>query len=281
MNLQQIRSAYLRRLSGAYPKNEINSIFSLACLHLLKYSQIDIHFRKNEKVQGEIKHKFSLILDRLLNYEPIQYIIGATEFYNLILKTDKRALIPRQETELMVDIIIKDISGKQGLKVIDLCTGSGCIAIALASNLRKSEVTATDISADVLDLAKENALQNQTNISFIKDSILNPEHNYGSYDLVVSNPPYVRELEKVLMSKNVIEYEPHAALFVSDSDPLIFYKAIAFFGTQHLAPGGTIWCEINEVLGKETAEVFRSTGLEVIIHKDLNNKERFIKAIRM
>jgi release factor glutamine methyltransferase len=279
MTLLQIKSIYLNRLLSVYSKNESDAIFYLVAQHLLNYSKIDIHSKKEEILSYENENKLMFILNRLLAHEPVQYILGKTEFYNLPLSIDSRALIPRQETELLVDIILKEQAGKSNLKIIDLCTGSGCIAISLASNLTNSNNTATDISKDALDLAMTNAKNNNVSIFFIKDSILNPLKKYDNYDLIVSNPPYVRESERHLMAINVIDYEPHSALFVNDIDPLIFYLAIAKFGKDHLNPDGSIYTEINELYGCPTKNIFLENGLtSVHILKDLNNKDRFIKA---
>jgi release factor glutamine methyltransferase len=282
MTLVQIKTIYLNRLSAVYPQSEIDSIFSLICLDLLNYSKIDIHSKKEISISKEIENKFLSIADRLLEHEPIQYILGTVEFYNLNLKIDRRALIPRPETELLVDIIVKDFSGRKNLKIIDMCTGSGCIALALGGNLNKCNLTATDISNDALSLAQSNADKLKIEINFIGDSVLHPQCTYDTFDLIVSNPPYVRDSEIKLMEKNVLEYEPHLALFVNDNEPLVFYQAIARFGVMHLSQDGMIYCEINEALGKETTEIFMSQGFnKTIVMKDLNNKDRFIKASRI
>jgi release factor glutamine methyltransferase len=278
LTLQKIKSIFSNRLLSVYSKIETDSIFNLICFHLLNYSKIDIHSKKEEPLSSENENKLQFILNRLLNHEPIQYILGTTEFYNLNLSIDSRALIPRQETELLVDIIVKEIQGKAGLKIIDLCTGSGCIAIAISSKLQNAQITATDISNDALSLARSNAKKNDMNISFIEDSILEPVKNYEKYDIIVSNPPYVRDSEKLKMHRNVLDYEPHSALFVNDSDPLVFYSAIEKFGSKYLNESGIIYVEINESLGLETSEIFSDAGFtSVQIMKDLNNKDRFIK----
>jgi release factor glutamine methyltransferase len=279
MNLLQIKTIFSERLSTIYPKNEIDSIFNILVHHMLNYSKIEIHQNLSLNVASEIEIKMVGILERLAHNEPIQYITGVTEFYNLTLKTDKRALIPRQETEYLVDIILKEILKNKKYKIIDLCTGSGCIALALASNLPQSQIIATDISKDALELAAHNAKENKLPIKFICDSILEPQYSFESYDVIVSNPPYVRKEEKKQMHQNILKFEPASALFVPDSDPLIFYRAIAAFGNKYLIPGGTIYCEINEAFGSETHELFKKAGyIKSNILKDLNNKDRFIKA---
>lgn len=279
MTLLQIKSFFSNRLSALYPSNEADAIFSLICRHLLNYSKIDIHTKKETILSQEIQDRFKNIINRLHENEPIQYILGTVDFYNLTLQIDNRALIPRQETELLIDLIIRENQGKKELNIIDLCTGSGCIAIALAAHLKDSTVSATDFSKEAFNLAHDNALKNNCTISFICDSILDPQFHYKTYDIIVSNPPYVRESEIQRMEKNVYAYEPHMALFVNDSDPLLFYKAIADFADKYLKKEGILYCEINEAFGQETAQIFITQGFnQTTVLKDLNNKDRFIKA---
>jgi release factor glutamine methyltransferase len=281
MNLLQIKTIFSERLSGIYPKNEIDSIFYLTIEHLLKYNKLQLHSKLAIEIAAESEQKIFGILNRLEQYEPIQYIIGYTEFYNLRIFTDKRALIPRQETEFLVDTILKEITPEKRLKIIDLCTGTGCIAIALAANLKNCIITATDISEMALELAYMNAMENKLEVEFICDSLLKLVKKYGIYDIIVSNPPYIRMVEKRLMHQNVLQYEPELALFVADTDPLVFYKALADFGNKYLNQKGIIYCEINEAFGMATKEVFLNYGYnEPIVLKDLNGKDRFIKAMK-
>jgi release factor glutamine methyltransferase len=180
---------------------------------------------------------------------------------------------------MLVDIMLKDKTGSNKTSIIDMCTGSGCIAVALAKNLPKANVSATDISSHSLEVAKRNAEHNLCKIHFIRDDILQPVAEYKSYDCIISNPPYVRNSEKQLMHKNVLQYEPSQALFVDDADPLIFYRSIVSFAQNHLTFGGKIYLEINEFLGEETKEYFEKSGFhEVQIIKDLQNKDRFLLA---
>ena len=279
MTLSEIKSIYMQRLMALYPDREIEAMFSIIVRHVLNYSKIDIHLNKAEKIQTAEEKKFGLLLDRLITGEPIQYVLGETEFYGLKFKVDPRVLIPRPETEYMVDIALQIIPKNRSLKIIDLCTGSGCIAIALSKNLPGSYVTAVDISGGSIELACENSLTNQTDVIFLKDDLLKPAANYELYDFIVSNPPYVRESEKRSMHENVLDFEPGDALFVKDSDPLIFYRAIAVFGVKYLIEKGIILVEINEKFGEEISELFLKFNFdEVQIRKDLNNKDRFITA---
>jgi release factor glutamine methyltransferase len=277
MLLSEIRSLFNKNLNSLYPLKEIESIFSIAVEHTLKYSKIDIHQNLHKSIQPEDEKKILETLFRLKQCEPIQYITGFTEFYGLKFFVDQRVLIPRQETEMLVDIVLKDKD--RNSNIIDLCTGSGCIAISIAKNLIKANVTANDISRQSLDVAIRNAKENKCEIQFIQDNILQPNAIYKKYDCIVSNPPYIRNSEKVNMHKNVLDYEPAQALFVDDNDPLIFYRAIAIFAQNQLISGGKIYLEINEYLWQETKELMEEYNFcEVQIIKDLENKNRFLQA---
>ena len=279
MLLSEIKSFYSESLIPLYPKEEIESIFSLASEYVLNYSKIDIHRNLHKSIQPEAEKKMMQILSRLEKGEPIQYISGYTEFYDLKFIVDQRVLIPRQETELLVDIIIKDNNQYKFSNVIDLCTGSGCIAIALSKNLPEANITATDIYNNSIEVAKMNAESNQCKIQFIQDDILQPAATYNKYDCIVSNPPYVRNSEKQYMHQNVLAYEPSLALFVEDSDPLVFYRAIELFARKHLNPGGEIYLEINESFGEEMRDLMEKSNFhDVRILKDLQNKNRYLTA---
>jgi len=218
-------------------------------------------------------------LSQLKLQKPIQYIMGETEFFGITMRVTPDVLIPRPETEELVDWIIKS-NTSQSPVILDIGTGSGCIAIALAKNIHRAKVRAIDISAQAIALAKKNAAIAGVDINFFLHDILKSHGNIpgAPFDILVSNPPYVREGEKKLMHRNVLDYEPHTALFVKDNDPLIFYHAIARCAKDRLKPEGVAYCEINEALGEETAEVFRSYGfVDVEIRKDINGKDRMIR----
>ena len=214
--------------------------------------------------------------------KPIQYILGETEFFGITLKVNPNVLIPRPETEELVEWIIK--ANDHGFpSILDIGTGSGCIAIALAKHMPAARVYGMDISQEAIALAKKNSMSTNTSVTFIHADILShPTQVEGSpYDIIVSNPPYVRESEKDLMLPNVLENEPHLALFVKDNDPLIFYKAIAQVGKNHLNPNGVIYCEINEAFGKETSGVFKDYGFtDIEVRQDINGKKRMLRARR-
>jgi release factor glutamine methyltransferase len=212
--------------------------------------------------------------------KPIQYTLGETEFFGINLKVNPHVLIPRPETEELVDWILRSKANDYP-NILDIGTGSGCIAIALAKHLPAARVYALDISHDAITLAKQNSMNANAHVSFIHDDILSvPNRIEGSpFDIIVSNPPYVRESEKQLMQSNVLDNEPHLALFVKDTDPLIFYKAIAQTAKNHLKPNGTIFCEINEAFGEETADVFKDFGFnDIEVRNDINGKERMLRA---
>jgi release factor glutamine methyltransferase len=281
MTLSQIKTRFVKQLLSVYPNQEIDSIFTITARQLLNYSKIEIHLSKDEKIQPDTENKFLVILDRLSTGEPIQYILEETEFYGIKLKVDRRALIPRPETEYMLDIALQCLPKNKPIDIIDLCTGSGCIAIALAKNIPLANITATDISNETIKLAEENSNTCNTRIRFVEDDLLIPSFKFGFYNFMISNPPYVRDSEKAFMHKNVLDFEPATALFVPDSDPFLFYRAIAEFGKSHLYKKGIILVEINENFGNETADVFLKSEFDnVEIIKDLQNKDRFIKAFK-
>ncbi len=269
------------KLSSIYDKKEVESLIYLIFDYLLKYTKFDIHLKKEEKITEEKEKKIINIVNQLIKHKPIQYIIGSTEFYNLHFKVNEYTLIPRQETEELVDIIISENKGKN-IDILDIGTGSGCIAISLASNLPNACVSAIDISEGALHIAKSNANTNNVYIQFSKLDILDKEirGKMSKFDIIVSNPPYIMNSEKKFIKDNVLKYEPHTALFVSDVDPLIFYRNIASFSLMHLNKGGKIYFEINEALGKEMKEMMYNMGFSSIcIIKDINNKDRILKAI--
>jgi len=224
------------------------------------------------------------IIERLNNNEPIQYILGETEFYGRRFLVNDSVLIPRPETEELVKYIIDkqktqfSVKRKQ-LSILDIGTGSGCIAISIAKELPNFIVSAYDISKNALETAKKNAELNKADVNFEKVDILKPPF-IRSFNIIVSNPPYVTKQEIYRMQKNVLDFEPHLALFVEDSEPLIFYEAIANFAFNNLTDNGLVAVEINEALGEETTNVFRRKGFsEVEIIKDMHQKDRFVSAI--
>jgi len=268
-------------LSAYYPDDEIRSIFYLVSEHLLNYSKIDIHLKGSESISSQVHDKYGEILDRLRKWEPVQYITGTTEFYGLPFDVDRRVLIPRPETELLVRWIIDKENGKPG-HVIEFGTGSGCMAVALTKHMKKASISACDISEDALEVARRNAGLNKTQVGFFRFDVL--ENNAvlpSRYRVMLSNPPYVRESEKSLMHRNVLDYEPGIALFVPDSDALIYYRSIALLGRKYLNDGGSIYFEINENLHREVVRLLENTGFYgVEVRNDLNGKARMVRGVK-
>jgi len=221
------------------------------------------------------------IVDELKQGKPIQYVLGETEFYNCRIKLSPATLIPRQETEELVDIIIKENAGYDG-QIVDIGTGSGCIAIAIAKNLSGASVFGTDFSAEAIEIAKRNAEINSVKVEFISEDIFKPAKIFSiKPNIIVSNPPYVRNSEKAFMHRNVLDYEPATALFVDDTNPLVFYEAILGIAAKILQTGGKIYFEINEALGNEMLNLLKRFGYaEIKLIMDINGKERFIKGIK-
>jgi release factor glutamine methyltransferase len=273
------RRELITALADLFPGNEAVSIARLILEHT-GYS--DDRILKDPSAEPDLQSRSEItkIVNELQKNRPIQYILGETEFFNLPFFVDERVLIPRPETEELVHHILLE-NKIPAPRILDIGTGSGCIAITLARNLPGSTVTAMDIEPGAIEVAKKNAARNNARIEFLNASILEPDavkHNLR-YDLVVSNPPYVTQADKLLMHPRVTAYEPGSALFVPDDDPLLFYRAIAVYGKSVLDEGGTVWVEINENFGMETGALFTGEGYRnTRLIKDIHGKDRFIKA---
>ena len=253
--------------------------------HITGLSTARLLAEPNLQLTEEQQKLFDEAIIRLQNNEPIQHILGYTTFYGRQFRCDRRALIPRPETEELVDWIVNDWSIANGqlstVKIIDIGTGTGCIALSLAKELKGTEVTAVDISTEALSLARENAeILEARDVRFVECDILGECNAIeGAYDVIVSNPPYVRECEKVDMEANVLNYDPHTALFVTDEDPLVFYRAIAEFALTHLTPNGALYFEINQYLGRETCDLLVAMGYKnVELRDDINGNARMVRA---
>ena len=278
----QTSLAYIRKeLNGLFPKEEVESFIRIIFDHLKSYNSTDLLCKKDEVFSEREKLKIEGIVKRLQKNEPIQYILGETEFFGLPFKVNPDVLIPRPETEELVDWILK--SKLPAFPVIlDVGTGSGCIPVSLKKNLPSAKVFAHDISEKSLRIAQENAQINALEVDFFELDILNPKvpHTFPEFDVIVSNPPYVTNSEKKLMARNVLDFEPDIALYVPDNDPLKFYNALVAFGKQHLKTGGYMFWEINEFFGKECVILLKENGFsDVELKKDLNGKDRMIKTI--
>lgn len=269
-------------LKNHYPDNEITSFTFLILEYLLNYSKTQIHLYQDNKISETEFLKINEIVNELKKYKPIQYIFGITEFYDLNLTLSPDVLIPRPETEELVDWIINE-NKDENKRIIDIGTGSGCIAIALAKNIKNSKVVASDISEKAISIVKQNSKLNKVKLETILMDILNPAHVFQEkFDVIVSNPPYITEKESMLMHKNVLDYEPYIALFVPNENPLLFYKAIIKFASLNLNLGGKIYFEINEAYGNEMVQLLKENSFENIsLRKDINNKNRMISGTYM
>lgn len=268
-------------LQSIYPPQEAEEISYRLLDSLLSFTKIDIALNPEAQVSGEQEEVLNLAVDRLLKNEPLQYVLGVADFYDLTFKVNTSVLIPRPETEELVKLII-DHHKHSSASILDIGTGSGCIPISLKKNIPNAKVSACDISQDALALAKENAVLNTLDVDFFHCDILD-EKNWprGDYDVIVSNPPYVLQSEKELMRDNVLAYEPHLALFVDDDDPLIFYSTIAKYALNSLKVGGSLYFEINEAYGAQTIKMLKAQNyVDISLHQDIFGKERMVSARR-
>lgn len=274
---------YIRKeLADRYPKPEIESFIRIIFSWLKNYNATDLLLKSDQTLDADDRQKVVDVVTRLQSSEPIQYILGETEFYGLPFRVSPAVLIPRPETEELVDWILTDCPAG-GPAVFDACTGSGCIAVALKKHLPEAAVSACDISAEALETASANAAFNQAPVNFFNLDILKnfdlelPE----KLDILVSNPPYITESEEALMDKNVLDFEPRLALFVPDRQALIFYEALTRFGAINLKPGGNLYCEINEAFGPACVQLLQHSGFaDVTLRRDLQGKDRMIRACK-
>ena len=268
---EQIRSEYDEKEAEIIARWIVEEEFHLNWTDIQKDEQI--------KLTGDQEQELSQVINRVKNYEPIQYIFGKSYFYGNIFKVNQKVLIPRPETEELVDMVIRE-NKESKLKVLDIGTGSGCIAISLKKSLQDSEVHAIDNDSNILQLASENALLNKTHVNFYLCDILNDKVPESTYDIWVSNPPYVRISERQRMGKNVLDFEPHQALFVEDENPLKYYKIILKRAKTNLKRGGRIYFEINEALGQNMRNLFEEENFDDIrVVQDINGKDRIATAI--
>ncbi|MCC1484791.1 peptide chain release factor N(5)-glutamine methyltransferase [Winogradskyella immobilis] len=286
MKLKAIQNTFHSALDTLYNKNEVDRFFFMLTEHYFNFTRIQLVLEPHYSIDENQQQLLFLALEDLKLQKPIQYIIGETEFYELKFKVNSNVLIPRPETEELVDWILKTTKTiNQPITILDIGTGSGCIAISLAKNLPNSKVYALDVSEEALQIAKTNADLNAVNVEFIKSNILEQIHFISeqalAFDIIVSNPPYVRELEKYQIKPNVIDNEPHLALFVEDNNPLLFYDAICKLAVNKLKPNGKLFFEINQYLGKEMLELLAHYNFDHIeLRKDIYDNDRIIKGIK-
>jgi release factor glutamine methyltransferase len=280
MLLKNYKTIFLQELSSLYDEKEIERFFYLVLENVHHKKRIDLALNPGMEIDAAQVQRWESILVALKKHKPIQYILGETEFYGLLFLVDGNVLIPRPETEELVELIISNnltIQKSNCLKILDIGTGSGCIPISLKMNLPNAEVFAIDVSKGALATAKKNAELNKTEVTFLLQNILETEDLQQQFDIIVSNPPYVRNMEKAEINPNVLEYEPHLALFVEDDDALLFYRKIAQLARKNLNPNGQLYFEINQYLGKETVELLRSLDFKsVVLHKDIYENDRMI-----
>lgn len=269
----------LQELKDTYNEHEIKYLCSHLFSKMLHCTNIEIHLKKHELLDKRFVDNFVEVVAELKKGKPVQYVLGETEFLGLDFHLNSNTLIPRPETEELVMWMVK--SGLQaGNRVLDVGTGSGCIVVVLGKMVPGLELFGVDISSEAICQAGVNARENEVEVTFHERNILDYEKwEWGSFDAIVSNPPYVRVSEKVLMHERVLGYEPHRALFVTDEDPLVFYRVIAEFGLSHLKPGGLLFFEINEAFGQEMVDLLSGMGYqEVELRKDIHERDRMIKA---
>jgi release factor glutamine methyltransferase len=280
MNIKQYRNEFVKKLSPIYDEGEAESFFYLILEAKNQLKRIDLALNPDLVFSEKEIEVWNAILEQLKREIPVQYLLGKTSFYGLEFEVNENVLIPRPETEELVDWILesqKSKVGSQKVKILDIGTGSGCIAISLAKNLPNAEVFAIDVSEKALATAKKNALLNKVEVNFINQNILETEDLEQEFDIIVSNPPYVRNLEKEEIKRNVLDNEPHLALFVEDDDALIFYKKIAELAQINLCSGGQLYFEINQYLGKEMIRLLEELNFKnVELRKDIYGNDRMV-----
>lgn len=282
MTLNELIRQSIAALTPLCDEREARASLRLIFDSIKGWSPVDLAIRGADQASPFVVGKVTDIINRMLSHEPVQYILGETSWHGLKLKVSPAVLIPRPETSELVDLIVKETGGRSDLRVADLCTGSGCIAIALARNLPFATVDAVDISAAALDVARANgeALRTGRAINWIEADVTDPSSlPAGPFDIIVSNPPYIAEDERGCMDKNVLLYEPEMALFVPDDDPLIFYRAISAYALRTLNPGGRLFLELNPIYADRLADQMRGAGwYDVELIRDVHSAIRFMSA---
>ena len=284
MTLLALKNQFLIELFSTYSSQEINSIFKLLVYNKLNIDAATIILDQDKELIQENTDFIQNAHQRLIKKEPVQYIIGETSFFDLTFMVTPDVLIPRPETEELVQWIILDSQinpSNTKLKILDIGTGSGCIAISLAKNIPTAEIWALDISQSAIEVAKKNTIQNEVSINYLILDILTTKQLPQLFDIIVSNPPYVKQQEKEAMHDNVLQHEPEKALYVSDTNPLIFYDKITDLAKNHLTKNGKLYFEINQYLGKETLELIQSKGFKnTLLKKDFLDNDRMIKGTK-
>lgn len=284
MNLLQLEKYFHQRLKANYPDSEIENFFFWTLEEILGIQRIDFVLQKNNAVDYQNIDRIKKVIQRLRNEEPIQYIFGSTEFYGLLFNVSTDTLIPRPETEELVEWIIETVkqdeylSSLSELRILDIGTGTGCIAITLTKLIPSANTTAVDISKNALTVAESNSALNEVNVHFVISNVLELSSLENEFDIIVSNPPYVTNSEKIEIKNNVLKYEPDTALFVEDNDPLLFYRKIGKLSLESLNPNGYLFFEINQYLGKEMVDLLSDLGYQHIeLRKDVFGNDRMTR----
>ncbi|RRJ90504.1 peptide chain release factor N(5)-glutamine methyltransferase [Flavobacterium macacae] len=277
MLAKEYRNNFIKKLTPIYDVLEAESFFYIILEDFHQMKRIDLALNTTFEFSDSEVEKWNSVLEQLVNQIPIQYILGNAHFYGLEFEVNENTLIPRPETEELVEWIIKQNEFSDRIKILDIGTGSGCIAISLAKNLPNAKVFAIDVSKKALETAKRNASKNKVEVTFLLKNILETEDLEQHFDIIVSNPPYVRNLEMVEIKKNVLEFEPHLALFVEDNDALVFYRKISELAQKNLSDNGQLYFEINQYLGSEMIDLLELKNFQNIeLRKDIYDNDRMI-----
>lgn len=276
MNFKALKQHFIEQIAGTYDAEEASSIFYIAAEKISNRNRSQVILNQTEEVKALELEQYTAVINDLIAGKPIQHILEEAYFFGLHFTVNSDVLIPRVETEELISWILDEVSSSTKLTLLDVGTGSGCIAITLKKHLTEATVYALDISKPALAIAKKNALANGAALQFVSSSIFDYQ-THVKFDLIVSNPPYIKEDEMQAMQSIVLDHEPHQALFVSNENPLLFYNTIADFAIIHLTEGGHLFFEINEYLGPETVKMLRIKGLKnIILRKDMQGKNRMI-----
>ena len=281
MNFKHLRIDFREKITPLYNAEEIDAIFFIGLEALFGIKKIDFVLQPNDMLSTENLVVWEKFTAALATGKPIQYIIGKTEFYGMPFIVDENVLIPRPETEQLLEWILVDFKNNSAISLLDIGSGSGCIPIVLNSKMPQSKITSWDVSEKALEISKQNNELNKTNVNFELQDVLKVNKISFPIDVIVSNPPYVQISEQVSMKTNVLHFEPHLALFVPENDPLLFYKKIGKLAWHHLKTGGCLYFEINQYLGKETLELLQNIGFQNLeLRKDFRNNDRMVKAVK-
>lgn len=281
MLVKKYKELFQNELSTFFDSMEIDQFFYLTLEKFHQLQRVDLALHSNFEITLEQQQEWNAVLNQLKTQKPIQYILGETSFYGLTFYVNENTLIPRPETEELVQWILESNLNEASSSILDIGTGSGCIPISLKKNLPKATVFALDISEKALEVASKNAVINEVAVTFLQQDILATTKLHQLFDVIVSNPPYVRNLEKEEIAANVLQFEPHLALFVHDNDSLLFYRKICSLAQEFLTPNGQLFFEINQYLGAETIALVKSYGFtQIELRKDIYGNDRMLRAIK-